>query len=212
MDTITINAGQTSGEDKKGKEKISDSAKAAMATGAAGLAAGLASKSIYDEITDEPEPEPIAENHNELKEERAEVEETDSLEESIYINPDDVMIEDEPEAELIEDGKVDIELNGEVFDYPFISEDTPIDDSEDDVPVEPANDDERVLLAENEEILDVDPISEDDFIVDAFCQNSEHEVVDSSEMLNYQEGDILADNNNDFTDYNDFDIQSDIMG
>ena len=175
METITINSDKASGSEKKrkGNSRITDTTKAAMATGAAGLAAGLASKSIYDEITDEPEPEPIAENHYELKEERAEVEETDSLEESIYINPDDIMIEDEPEAELIEDGKVDIELNGEVFDYPFISEDTPIDDSEDDVPVEPANDDERVLLAENEEILDVDPISEDDFIVDTFCQNTQ---------------------------------------
>lgn len=52
MDTIAINAGEAlneDGQDKK-KQKISDTTKAAMATGVAGIAAGVAAKSIADSL------------------------------------------------------------------------------------------------------------------------------------------------------------------
>ena len=210
METITINSDKASGAEKKrkGNSKISDTTKAAMTTGAAGLAAGLAGKAIFDDITKDPEPEPIVETPS--QNEAAPVELSNSEPEiEIYVNPDDVMIEDvklDEDAEEISDlFENEVERTDE---YRPMAEADPIDASEIEIVIEPIAGDE-ILIAENPE-MDIEPIIEDNPSDDIICGLNENYVDQQiDEILNAGE-DYLTDNND--IDFNeDYDIQSDLM-
>lgn len=211
MDTISINAGQVSGEEKKGKEKakMSDGAKAAMATGAAGLAAGMAGKAIYDDIVNDPDPEPVAQNHAESSEAMADLTDAENLDQTVYVNPDEVMIEEEPMVELTEDDNFPVDVDIEIEDYRPLAENDPIDVTEEDPIIEPFSE-EEILLADNQEVLDVEPIYEDNTI-DVICGTTDEDVTDPIDVLYTPEGDILADNTDEMSDFNDIDVQSDLM-
>lgn len=214
MDTVALNAGQAAGEEKKGKEKskMSDSAKAAMATGAAGIAAGMAGKAIYDKLMDDPDPEPIAENHTSHGEEIAGETLIDDTPEAIYVNPDEVMIdEDEPIAEVITDPDepIDIEVVTPEDDYRPYAQNDPINPGDTDYMIEPAEglDGDEVLVADNEEIVDADDVD----VVDLICDATEEIPAGDMTEIYTAEGEVLADNGADVSESTDFDIQSDLM-
>ena len=204
MDTIAINAGEAlneDGQDKK-KQKISDTTKAAMATGAAGIAAGVAAKSIADSLTGDIADETSAYTgvqSAQTEEIAVENESAEAVAEEV--NPDDVMLEEpvaetSPETDMIAET---VSQSGEEDEYrPFASN----DNISEDVLPEPQPD--EALIAEN---TDVDIIAEEDPSVDLICGMSETEQEFIEEPVNH-DGELYADNS---SGYDDSDIQSDLM-
>ncbi|MBD5207728.1 MAG: hypothetical protein HDS79_05610 [Bacteroidales bacterium] len=204
MDTIAINSGEALNEDGQAKKKIniSDTAKAAMATGVAGIAAGVAAKSMADSFEEDTAKETAAapEAHSAQPEEIAtEPEPVEAVE--AEVNPDDVMLE-EPVAELSSETDMIAEAvpqSSENDEYrPFASN----DNISDDVLPEPQPD--EVLIAEN---ADEDVIAGEDPSVDLICgmPETEQEIVDEQVA---PDGELYADNG---SGYDDSDIQSDLM-
>ncbi|MBD5195767.1 MAG: hypothetical protein HDS87_08665 [Bacteroidales bacterium] len=204
MDTIAINTGESLNEDGQAKKKIniSDTAKAAMATGAAGIAAGVAAKSMADSFEEDTAKETTAapEAHSAQTDEIAtETEPVEAVE--VEVNPDDVMLE-EPVVELSSETDMIAEAvpqSSENDEYqPFASN----DNISDDVLPEPQPD--EVLIAEN---ADEDVIAGEDPSVDLICgmPETEQEIVDEQVA---PDGELYADNG---SGYDDSDIQSDLM-
>lgn len=201
MDTIAINANDAlneQGQDKK-KFKVSDTAKAAMATGAAGLAAGAAAKSAYDALTDDKEDEQ-ATGIEEQTVPQEEVTAETMAEPVAEVNPDEVMLE-EPVAEASSETEMIAEAHpqeeGPGYE-PFASNDQIGDET---LP-EPQPD--EVLIAENTE---VEVVAEDDPTVDLICGLPETEPEILVDPV-YPEDELLADNG---SEYDESGIQSDLM-
>lgn len=204
MDTIAINAGKAlneDGQDKK-KQKISDTTKAAMATGAAGIGAGVAAKSIVDSLKGDIADETSAVTGvQSAQTEEVAVENESAGAVAAEVNPDDVMLEEpvaetSPETDMIAET---VPQSGEEDEYrPFASN----DNISEDVLPEPQPD--EVLIAEN---TDVDVIVEEDPSVDLICGMSETEQEVIEEPVNH-DGELYADNG---AGYEDSDIQSDLM-
>lgn len=204
MDTIAINAGEALNEDGQAKKKlnISDTAKAAMATGAAGIAAGMAAKSMADSFGEDTAEETAAVTEAQSAQSDEMATEIESAESVVAeVNPDDVMLE-EPVAEPSLETDMTAEAvpqSGEEDTYrPFASN----DNLSDDVLPEPQPD--EVLIAENTE---VDVIAGLDPSVDIICgmPETEPEIIDEPVV---PDGELYADNG---YGYDDSDIQSDLM-
>ena len=204
MDTIAINAGEALNEDGQAKKKlnISDTTKAAMATGAAGIAAGVAAKSIADSFEEDTAGETAAATEAQSAQTGEAVTETEPAEAVVAeVNPDEVMLE-EPVAEPSSETDMIAETvpqSGEDDPYrPFASN----DNISDDVLPEPQPD--EVLIAEN---TDVDVIAGEDPSVDLICgmPETEQEIIDEQVA---PDGELYADSG---SGYDDSDIQSDLM-
>lgn len=203
MDTIAINAGEALNEDGRDKKnvKINNTTKAAIATGAAVLGAGVAAKSITDTLDESSENEvsTIADGHSQSEESVHEIGSTDDV--VAEVNPDDVMLEEsvsEPSSETDMITEATTQLSEEGPYRPFAGN----DNIEGDILPEPQP--EESLIAENE---DVDVIAGEDSPVDMICGMPETEAGIIEEQIQ-PESALYADNGSDF---NDSDIQSDLM-
>lgn len=204
MDTIAINAGEALNEDGQAKKKLNirDTAKATMATGAAGIAAGVAAKSIADSFDDDTAEEAVAVTEVQSAHTDGIATETEPAEAVVAeVNPDDVMLE-EPVAEPSTETDMIAEAasqSSEDDEYkPFASN----DNISDDVLPEPQPD--EVLIADN---TDVDVIAGEDPSVDMIfgMPETEQEIIDEQVA---PDGELYADNG---SGYDDSDIQSDLM-
>ncbi len=208
MDTVVINSNdsyQDEGEGKK-KNKISDTTKAAIATGVAGVAAGAAAKTIFDAKTYGDSEEQITETANQAVAEEQEIIPIPEIENDpiVEINPEDVMLE-EPvpdvsiETDMIAEPQPETGDGDEQEYEPFANNDTIVDE----VVTEPTSED--VYIAQNTE-EDIE-IGEEDVIVDTREELPTHEIETFEENL-FSEDFLLADSTSPDEDY---DIQTDLM-
>lgn len=208
MDTIAINANATNSEEGQGKKnfKVSDKAKVAMATGAAGLAAGAGVKAMADALGGDSDEGQTSVTGEQDVQQGATAAETISAEDVVTeVNPDDVMLE-EPVAEPIAESVADTDIIAEAQPQPSEgSEYQPFANSDpigDDVLPEPQP--EEVLIAEN---TGTDVVVGEDSTVDLICGVSEEESEITEETV-YPEEDLYAGNP---ATYDDYDVQSDLM-
>lgn len=204
MDTIAINANEALNEDgqSKKKNKVSDTAKAAMATGAAGIAVGVGAMAAADAMGAESDENADA-VADAASSDAEEVPAESGIEEDAVaeVNPDDVMIEDpvaEPTAEtdmIAETAQPSDEANPY---QPFASNDSISED------VLPDPQPDEVLIAENTE---VDVIAGEDPTVDMICGVPEENPGMPDEAAAPDDV-IYADNG---SAYDESDIQSDLM-
>lgn len=208
MDTIAINANEALGENGKDKKKLnlSDNAKAAMASGAAGLAAGAAAKAVTDALGREQGEEGETTSGEQTSSQT--VQSDESVVESVTaenavadVNPEEVMLEEpvaEPstETDMIAETVAQTEVDD---DYrPFANNDHISEE------VLPEPQPEEVLIAENTEI---EAVPESDSAVDLICGVPEQEEVTPEDAV-YPEEDLFADNG---PANNEYDVQSDLM-
>ncbi len=204
MDTIAINANDSSREEGKEKKEIqmNDAAKAGMAAGAAGIAAGAAAKTIFDHQTGDEVEEEVTGGDTQPTKTEEELEVPEIIEETIAeVNPDDVMLE-EPEAEssteteMIAEALPQTEDNKEPEYQPFVNNDNIVDE----IVEEPAA--EEVYIAENTE---VDAVIDENLIEEVVLEWPE--IVPGENGADVEEL-LLADNTHIEEEY---DIQSDLM-
>lgn len=204
MDTIAINANETLNENgqMKKKNKVSNTAKAAMATGAAGIAAGAAVKTVIDALNGD-----IGEEHTVYTDTYAAHQEemtAEPTEESLdQVNPDDVML-DEPVAELTSEADMIavVQPQAEQADSPDYQPFANNDRIGDDVFPEPQP--EEILIAGN---TGVDAVIENDSTVDLIIGLPAQEP-DAIDVAVYPENELYADNG---SNYDDSGIQADLM-
>lgn len=204
MNTIAINTNEIRKEDgpDRKKTKASDSAKAATATGVAGIAVGVGVMAAADTLgTDiEDKTGATAETATSTTED-AQLENVIAEEAVAEVNPDDVMLE-EPVAEPTAETDMlagATTYPGEDAPYrPFTSNDSISDDN---LP-EPQPD--EVLIAENTES---DVIACEDQVVDMICEVSEEHHGMPEEVV-CPDDIVYADN---VSPHEDSDIQSDLM-
>ena len=204
MDTIAINANEALGENGKDKKKLnlSDNAKAAMASGAAGLAAGAAAKAVADALGGEHGEDVETTSDEHTYSQTVQPEEAVAAENVVAeVNPEEVMLEDpvaEPstETDMIAESVTQTEADD---DYrPFANNDHISEE------VLPEPQPEEVLIAENTEI---EAVPESDSAVDLICGLPEQEEVTPEDIV-YPEEDLFADNG---PANNEYDVQSDLM-
>ena len=200
MDTIAINANEAHDEEGKKKFKVSDTAKAAMATGVAGAVAGAAGMSVADGMTVNPEEDsPVATGQDSQQEEMTAEAET-AAEVTAEVNPDDVMLE-EPVAEPSTEPDMVVGTEpqqGEETGYQPYANNDQIGEE-----VLPEPEPDEVLIADN---TGADVVVETDPTVDLICGIEEEAGLPDEAGL--PEEDLYADNGSacDGTD-----IQSDLM-
>lgn len=201
MDTIAINASEAHNEEDKKKFKVSDTAKAAMATGVAGAVAGAAGMYGADNLTADSEDDASAASGPESQQEEMTAEAEPVAEVTAEVNPDDVMLE-EPVAEPSTETDMVVgtgPYHSEDAGYqPFASNDRIGED------VLPEPEPEEVLIAENTEedmVIDSDPT------VDMICGAIEEEAGLPDEVGQTDEN-LYADNG---SVCDETDIQSDLM-
>ena len=205
MDTIAINANEALGENGKDKKKLnlSDNAKAAMASGAVGLAAGAAAKAVADALGGEHEEDSSDKQTSSqtVQPEEPVVESVTAENVVAEVNPEEVMLE-EPVAEPSTETDMIAETvmqPGTEDDYrPFANNDQISEE------VLPEPQPEEGLIAENTEI---EAVLENDSTVDLICGVTEQEEVTPEDAV-YPEEDLLADNG---SANNEYDVQSDLM-
>ncbi|MDE7420471.1 MAG: hypothetical protein K2N35_09705 [Muribaculaceae bacterium] len=209
MDTIAINTDDSTKEEgqEKSKYKFSDTAKAAMATGAAGIAAGVAAKTVFDAHTEDKTKEPLTEAGTQTQiEENKIIPESEVADEPIVVvNPDEVMLE-EPVAELSTETEMIVESQpqsgqGIEQEYePFANNDKIIDEGVSEVSPE------EEYLAQNTE--DVIIVEEDGIDIiynqDLYLSNTGDDII----VDYFPEDSLLADSP---SPEEDNDIQSDLM-
>lgn len=205
MDTIAINANEALGENGKDKKKfnLSDNAKAAMASGATGLAAGAAVKAVTDALGEEHGEASSGEQTSSqtVQPEEPVVESVATENVVAEVNPEEVMLEEpvaEPstETDMIAESVAQTEVED---DYrPFANNDHISEE------VLPEPQPEEVIVAENTEI---EAVPESDSAVDLICGVPEHEEIIPEDTV-YPEEDLYADNG---PLNNDYDVQSDLM-
>lgn len=200
MDTIAINAGESLNEKGQAKKKIklNDTTKAAMATGAAGVAAGMTVKSVEDSVEENAAEETTASTENQSTQSEDIMVESELAEAvTAEVNPDDVMLE-EPIAETSSESDMLAEAapqSGDNDYKPFAGNDII---SEEILP-EPQLD--VMFIAEN-----TDLIYTGDDVCDIIClPNTSPEIIDEPVS---PETELYADND---ISYDDSDIQSDLM-
>ena len=199
MDTIAINANEAHNDEGKKKFKVSDTAKAAMATGVAGAVAGAAGMSVADGMTADPTEEASVTTNQESQEDVvAEAEPVSEV--TAEVNPDEVMLEEpvaEPSTETDMVVGTESQHSDETGYQPFANN----DQIGEDVLPEPQPD--EVLIAEDTEsdvVVDADPT------VDLICGIEEEAGL--PEEVVQQEEDLYADNG---SVCDESDIQSDLM-
>lgn len=202
MDTIAINTNEVlneGGQEKK-KNKISDTTKAAMATGAAGLAAGAAVKSAVETLADDSTKEQETVIAGQAHQDEI-TPETETIENSMAeINPNDVMLE-EPVAEqsseenMVTEGNHQTEEGNDSEYQPFANNDR----IGDEVLPEPQPD--EILVAENTETDAVTLI--EDLIIGLPAPEPDP-LIDPV----YSEDELYADSS---SNYGESEIQSDLM-
>lgn len=204
MDTIAINANEALGENGKDKKKLnlSDNAKAAMASGAAGLAAGAAAKAVAEALGGEHGEDVETTSDEQTSSQTVQPEEPVAAENVVAeVNPEEVMLEEpvaEPstETDMIAESVTQPEADD---DYrPFANNDHISEE------VLPEPQPEEVLIAENTEI---EAAPESDSAVDLICGLPEQEEVTHEDPV-YPEEDLFADNG---PANNEYDVQSDLM-
>lgn len=204
MDTIAINANEALGENGKDKKKInlSDNAKAAMASGAAGLAAGAAAKAVADALGGEHVEDVETASDEQTSSQTVQPEEPVVAENVVAeVNPEEVMLEEpvaEPstETDMIAESVTQPEVEDEY--RPFANNDHISEE------VLPEPQPEEVLIAESTEI---EAAPESDSAVDQICGLPEQEEVTPEDAV-YPEEDLYADNG---PANNEYDVQSDLM-
>lgn len=208
MDTIAINANEALGENGQDKKKLnlSDNAKAAVASGAAGLAAGAAAKAVADALGREQGEDVEATSDEQTSSQTVQPEEP--VMESVAtenvvaeVNPEEVMLEEpvaEPstETDMIAESVTQPEVEDEY--RPFANNDHISEE------VLPEPQPEEVLIAESTEI---EAAPESDSAVDQICGLPEQEEVTPEDAV-YPEEDLYADNG---PANNEYDVQSDLM-
>lgn len=204
MNTIAIKTNEIRKEDRpdRKKTKAGDSAKAAMATGVAGIAVGVGAKTAADTLgTDTEDNTGATADTATSNTETVQLDNVIAEEAVSEVNPDDVMLE-EPVAESTAETDM---LAGAT---PYPGEDVPYrpftsnDSISDEVLPEPQPD--EVLIAEN---TYSDVIACEDQVVDMICEVSEENQGIPEEVV-CPDDIISADN---VSPYEDSDIQSDLM-
>lgn len=216
METIAIDPNEALEEEATGKKKIkvSNTAKAAMATGVAGIAAGVAAKSVMDAPDDETDkdggqPIKIQDSHQEATHTINESQEEAAVVTSV--NPAEVMLEEHvnapsSEVETESDATQEVDSrNGEGPVYqPFANNDR----ISDEIIPEPQPD--EILIGEN---TGLDVVAEGYNTVDLICGLSEEDVIIPGnpvcpEETLYPEDLLCADNGQ---SHDSGDIQSSLM-
>lgn len=204
MNTIAIKTDEIRNEDgpDRKKTKASDSAKAAMATGAVGVAVGVGVGAAADTLGTaiEDKTGAPAETATSATED-AQLENVNAEESVAEVNPDDVML-----VEPVAEPTAETDMIAEATPYP--DEDAPYrpftsnDRISDDVFPEPQPD--EVPIAENTES---DVIACEDQVVDMICEVSEEHHGMPEEVV-CPDDIVYAD---DVSPHEDSDIQSDLM-
>lgn len=204
MDTISINAGEAvSGGQEKKKNKLSDNARSAMATGAAGVAAGASAKTAYDAFikgkpvddTVDPHETTGTNHHHHAAAETA----TSEQAAATTVNPNDVMLED-PEEETVAEAVPEPETpagSGDEVAYQPFSNDDPIA-AEEEVIIEP----EEILYAGD---VDIDMIADEDLLCGMPTIEEEYTAYGDGPI---HDDPLMADNGYDDSDNG---IQTDLM-
>lgn len=208
MDTIAINANEALGENGQDKKEsvLSDKAKAAMATGVAGVAVGAGAGAVIDAMNEALDNRALTDAESVQAIPQPEAETTEMTEDVIAeVNPDDVMLEQEDtissEADMIAQAEPQ---QGDADDYkPFANNDYIDNESEDMLP-EPQPEEE--LIAENPDgDVPVDP--EADSTVDLICGLPETEPLMPCDATDFQDDSYAFGD----TGIGDVDVQSDLM-
>lgn len=154
MNAIAINVNEAHDKEDKIKFKVSDTVKAAVATGLVGAVAGAAGMHVADGALETPEDDALVNESPDCQQEEKVVEADLVVEVTAEVKPDEVILE-EPEHQSSADTDLVLESeslkNEDAVYQPFASN----DQIEEGVLQEPHPND--VIIENNTEILDVIP-------------------------------------------------------